>query len=183
MTIFANAVYIKGCKMLEPKKDNGEVYLFVARGFHGLIPGLWLRRVKIGKTNRVERRANELNSDQAPTEIELIRVIECKSMSTAEKEIHRLFAPQRVNMRAITVRGQLVRKAYKSEWFDVPVWSLWKVHAAYDARSKNVEFKTFQSVAVTIASILVLGIGAFYIGDRVIGIGKTPVHQIHRGIK
>lgn len=99
------------------KRDEGEgfVYLVRARGFHGILSPL-LKREKIGLTNNPERRLRELNSEQAPCEIEGIRYIQVDNNAKVEAELHKRFARNRVH----------------GEWFDFMIWERPIVHFAFD---------------------------------------------------
>ena len=50
----------------QPKNDHepGFIYLMEAEGYHGFIPGAWLRRCKIGLSRNPEARLDKFHRNQ-----------------------------------------------------------------------------------------------------------------------
>lgn len=125
----------------ELTNKEGFIYLLKAQNFHGFIPGAWLKRVKMGKTIKMHRRVAELNSQQAPTEITVLRHISVFNMSEAEKAIHKRFYQHRIKRKVIELDNVTVKTSRLTEWFDIPIWQFWLVHLTYDKYSAKRESK------------------------------------------
>ncbi|MBW4597649.1 MAG: GIY-YIG nuclease family protein [Brasilonema angustatum HA4187-MV1] len=93
----------------QQRNDNvpGWVYLLEAEGYHGYIPGVYLRRCKIGLTRSVENRLDTLHSSQPPCDYKVVRAIYVDNMALVEDSLHRQFKHRNV---------KLVKSR---EWFDL----------------------------------------------------------------
>jgi len=96
------------------RDDNvpGYIYLFKAKGFHGIVPGVVLGRYKIGLSRDVERRLDILHSNQPPTDLLEVKVIAVDDMAEVEQELHRVFKSSKVNL----VKSR--------EYFDLMPWQV-----------------------------------------------------------
>lgn len=77
---------------------QGFVYLLKAKGMHGIFPGCYLSRVKIGLSRNVERRLETLHSNQPPTDLEVIKIIAVENMVEVENYLHQVFKNQNVKL-------------------------------------------------------------------------------------
>ena len=59
----------------------GWVYLLEAEGYHRIIPGVYLRRMKIGLTRSVENRLDTLHSSQPPCNYKVVKAIYVSDMA------------------------------------------------------------------------------------------------------
>lgn len=93
----------------QQRDDNvpGTVYLLKAKRFHGIIPGCYLTRVKIGLTRNLEARLDKLHSAQPCTDLEEIHSVEVEKMADVEGMLHEIFENYNVNL----IKSQ--------EWFDL----------------------------------------------------------------
>lgn len=93
----------------QQRDDNvpGIVYLLKAKHFHGIIPGCYLTRVKIGLTRNLEARLDTLHSAQPCTDLEEIHSVEVEKMADVEGMLHEVFENYNVNL----IKSQ--------EWFDL----------------------------------------------------------------
>ena len=85
----------------------GWIYLLEAEGFHGYLPGVYLRRCKIGLTRSVESRLDSLHSSQPCCDYRIVRAIYVQDMATVESLLHKRF--KHCNVKLIKSR----------EWFDI----------------------------------------------------------------
>lgn len=93
----------------QQRNDNvpGWVYLLEAEGYHGYIPGVYLRRCKIGLTRSVENRLDTLHSSQPPCNYKVVRAIYVEDMASVEDSLHRQFKHRNVKLKK------------SREWFDI----------------------------------------------------------------
>jgi len=101
-------------KQFTPRNDNvpGYVYLMEAIGYHGVIPGVWLKRCKIGLSRNPELRRQNFVDNQFPCDVRIIKTIYVSDMATIEKQLHRKFDNRNVELEK------------SSEWFDLYPWQL-----------------------------------------------------------
>ena len=90
----------------------GYVYAIVALGYGGLVPGLWLKRVKIGVSNNPDRRVNEFVAGQPPCDFWILHTVYVSDMATVESELHQTFAHRNVKLER------------SKEWFSLTPWEL-----------------------------------------------------------
>ncbi len=60
----------------------GYIYLLKAEGFHGVIPGYVMSRVKIGLTRNLQNRIDQLEEGQAPCNYKVIRSIYVEALTS-----------------------------------------------------------------------------------------------------
>ena len=75
------------------RDDNqpGFIYLILAEGYHGWIPGCVLKRVKIGLSRNPEARLETFHSNQPPCNLRILRTIYVEDMATVEAKLHQIF--------------------------------------------------------------------------------------------
>ncbi|MCP6761212.1 MAG: GIY-YIG nuclease family protein [Fischerella sp. CENA71] len=133
----------------------GYIYLMEALGYHGLIPGCFLRRCKIGLSRNPQLRLQKFHDNQPPCDIKILKTIYVKDMEAVETELHRQFNRCRV-------------KLIKSrEWFDLTPWQFAMVHWAMsrcDSRSNNGNLLV--SVKLILACLLVLAGAGVMLGQQ-----------------
>ncbi|MBW4636029.1 MAG: GIY-YIG nuclease family protein [Iphinoe sp. HA4291-MV1] len=124
----------------------GYIYLLEAQGYHGIIPGCVLRRVKIGLSRDVERRLDTLHSNQPCCDYKIIRVIYVENMECIEQVLHRKF--KHCNIKLIKSR----------EWHDLLPWQyahvLW-MFSRYDSKRNH----SLSPRLITGGLVALLGVG------------------------
>ncbi len=97
-----------------------------ALGYHGLIPGCFLRRCKIGLSRNPQMRLQNFHDNQPPCDIKILKTVYVEDMESVEIELHRQF------------KGCQVKLIKSREWFDLTPWHFAMVNWAmsrYDTRS------------------------------------------------
>lgn len=106
----------------------GWIYLLEAEGFHGVLPGAYLKRCKIGLTRSVENRLDTLHSSQPCCNYKVIRAIYVHDMASVEDALHAQF--KHCNVKLIKSR----------EWHDLLPWQyaqvLWMFNR-YDSKHNH----------------------------------------------
>lgn len=106
---------------------SGWIYLIEAEGFHGVIPGAFLRRCKIGLTRSVENRLDTLHSSQPPCNYK-IKAIYVADMAAIEDALHSQFKHRNVKLKK------------SREWHDLYphqyVMVLW-MFSSYDSKRNH----------------------------------------------
>ena len=99
----------------QPRNDHepGSIYLLLAEGYHGIIPGLLLKRCKIGLSRNVDNRLDQFHSNQPPCNISVLMTIYVKDMALVEGKLHRQYKRSNVKLKK------------SKEWFDLWVWQIW----------------------------------------------------------
>ena len=133
------------------RNDNvpGFVYLMEAEGYHGVLPGCFLRRCKIGLSRNPQKRLDDFHSNQPPCNVKIIRTIFVEDMATVEREVHEQFKHCSVTLHR------------SREWFDLNPLQFWKVQQEFN-RYEKPRF----SLAVNLPSRLLVActIGLFGAG-------------------
>ena len=108
------------------RNDNvqGWVYLMEAEGYHGLIPGCFLRRCKIGLSRNPQKRLDDFHTNQPPCNVKIIRTIFVEDMATVEGELHEQFKHCSVTLHR------------SREWFDFHPGQFWQVQQAFNRYEK-----------------------------------------------
>jgi hypothetical protein len=83
-----------------------------ALGYHGLIPGCYLSRMKIGLSRNPETRLDQLHSNQPPCNLEIVHTIDVDDMAEVEKELHQVF------------KNSNVKLVKSREYFDLMPWQV-----------------------------------------------------------
>ena len=124
-------------------RSEGYVYFLKADGFHGALSAIY-GRYKIGLSNNPERRLVELNGQQAPCKILMLRAIQVSDMHTVEGELHKKFDANRKH----------------GEWFDFWFWEKPVVNFAYDRYQHNFKVNKLARSR----NLKPLGYGALFVG-------------------
>ena len=95
-----------------------------AEGYHGLIPGCFLRRVKIGLSRNPQKRLDDFHSNQPPCNVRIVRTIFVEDMATVEGELHEQFKHCSVTLHR------------SREWFDFNPLQFWQVQQAFNHYEK-----------------------------------------------
>jgi|GEM_PF-3331891 len=96
------------------RDDNvpGYLYLIEAIAFHGIFPGCFMSRYKIGLTRDIERRIDEFHSSQPPCDYRIIATAYVEHMLDEEQRLHRIF------------RSSNVKLKKSREYFDLMPWQV-----------------------------------------------------------
>lgn len=142
----------------------GWVYLLEAEGYHGIVPGAYLRRCKIGLTRSVENRLDTLHGSQPPCNYKLVKAIYVQDMAAVEDALHAQFKHR--NVKLIKSR----------EWFDIYPWQyahvLWMFNRYDSKRNFSISPKV---VAGGLVALLGVGLLIGYsIRERVSEIVPAP---------
>ncbi|MHC5854911.1 GIY-YIG nuclease family protein [Nostoc sp.] len=86
--------------------EPGYIYLMEAERYHGLIPGAWLRRCKIGLSRDPEARLDRFHRNQPPCDVRILKTIYVEDMAEIESHLHEKFSDCNVDL----IKSQ--------EWFD-----------------------------------------------------------------
>ncbi|WP_375514652.1 GIY-YIG nuclease family protein [uncultured Nostoc sp.] len=92
----------------QPRNDHepGYIYLMEAENYHGLIPGAWLRRCKIGLSRDPQARLDRFHRNQPPCNVKILKTIYVEDMAEIENQLHEKFSHCNVDL----IKSQ--------EWFD-----------------------------------------------------------------
>ena len=112
----------------QPKNDHepGFIYLMEAEGYHGLVPGAWLRRCKIGLSRNPEARLENFHRNQPPCNVKILKTIYVEDMAEVESELHQQFSQCNVEL----IKSQ--------EWFDFNAVQFLMVNWEFEKRSLHV---------------------------------------------
>lgn len=93
----------------QPRNDHepGYIYLMEAENYHGVIPGAWLRRCKIGLSRNPEARLDRFHRNQPPCDVRILKTIYVEDMADVESQLHEKFSHCNVEL----IKSQ--------EWFDL----------------------------------------------------------------
>ena len=88
----------------QPRNDNcpGYVYLLIAQGYHGIIPGLLLKRCKIGLSRNPDLRVKQIASfegSQPPCDIAILETVYVQDMKLVEGKLHKRFKSSSVKLK------------------------------------------------------------------------------------
>lgn len=136
----------------QQRDDNvpGTVYLLKAKGFHGIFPGLYLSRVKIGLTRNLEARLDTLHSAQPCTDLEVVHSVYVEDMESVETSLHKTF--KKSNVKLIKSR----------EWFNLnPIQVQYCIWLMERAKMNNRQKTSYPISTKTIAGglLVLLGVG------------------------
>jgi T5orf172 domain len=134
----------------QARNDNvtGYIYLMEAEGFHGLIPGCYLRRCKIGLSRNPQMRLDTFHSNQPPCNIKMLRTIYVENMELVESELHRKLKHCNV-------------KLFKSrEWFDLSPVDFIRVNWAFSKyETHQISLSELPVKAILVASLMIISTG------------------------
>ena len=131
--------------------EPGFIYLIEAEGVHGIIPGKFIRRCKIGLSRDPELRRMNFVEAQFPVNVEIITTIYVEDMAEVEKELHQIF--QKYNVKLEKSR----------EWFDLNPWQF--IKCLYEFRQREAIVFSISDIPIKAVAI---GLVAF-IGFTAIG--------------
>ena len=134
----------------QPKNDHepGFIYLMSAEGYHGLIPGAWLRRCKIGLSRNPEARLDNFHRNQPPCNVKILKTIYVGDMAEVEGELHQKFSRCNVDL----IKSQ--------EWFDFNPAQFLIVNWEFEKRSLHVFSLSDLPIKLIIFSMIgLLGVG------------------------
>jgi hypothetical protein len=122
--------------------EPGYIYLMEAVGYHGILPGCYLRRCKIGLSRNPQLRLQNFHENQPPCDIKLIKTVYVEDMADIERKLHQRFKKRNV-------------KLLKSkEWFDLSPIDFWLLNAELNNYQKSTKF-SFYPFSILIIGILV----------------------------
>ncbi|MFN6570638.1 GIY-YIG nuclease family protein [Dendronalium sp. ChiSLP03b] len=129
----------------------GYCYLIEAVGFHGLIPGCYVRRCKIGLTQDINRRLAKLSLNQPPCNYRVILLIQVEDMAEVENLLHNRFNHCRVKLEK------------SREYFDLnPIdytYCLWLFRRMSGVSMwKYINFRNVVATALMVAGIATLAV-------------------------
>ena len=133
------------------RNDNvpGWVYLIQAEGYHGIVPGVYLKRCKIGLTRSVENRLATLHSSQPPCDYKVIKAIYVEDMATVESALHAQFKHCNIKLEK------------SREWFDLNPWQyamvLW-AFTRYDSHRVTIVDMPKRAIAGSIIALIGVGV-------------------------
>lgn len=123
----------------------GYIYLIEAKDFHGIFPGCYLKRCKIGLTRDIERRLSDFASNQPPCDIQLLKSIYVEDMDEVESQLHQQY--KSANVKLLKSR----------EWFDLYPWQVEVIKAQMSrlaAKSEpQINLKYLVATALIIAGV------------------------------
>lgn len=129
--------------------NPGYCYMIEAVGMHGLIPGVYLKRCKIGLTRDIDRRLAQLNLNQPPCDYKVVFLIQVNDMADVEILIHERFKHCQVKLEKSREYYDLnpINYAYCLWLFrrmsNVPMW-------------KYINFRQVAAAALMVAGIATL---------------------------
>ncbi|TFI54943.1 hypothetical protein BLD44_008065 [Mastigocladus laminosus UU774] len=142
----------------------------LAEGYHGLIPGCFLRRCKIGLSRNPQLRLQNFHDNQPPCNITILKTVYVDDMETVETELHRQF------------KGCQVKLIKSREWFDLYPWQFAMVHWAfnrYDSRSSSGKL----SVKLILACLFVLAGAGVMLGQHLNQQVQQPAVETQRHLE
>jgi hypothetical protein len=150
-----NKYFTSGNYQAKSDHEPGYIYLMEAEGYHGIIPGCYLRRCKIGLSRNPQLRLQNFHSNQPPCNIKILTTIYVEDMAEIEGQLHQQF------------KNSQVKDLIKSrEWFDLNPVDLALVHWAFSRYSVRVDADRI-STAGLIAACLVALVGVGTIGSMI----------------
>jgi hypothetical protein len=132
------------------RNDNqpGFIYLILAEGYHGWIPGCVLKRVKIGLSKNPEARLETFHSNQPPCNLRILRTIYVEDMATVEAKLHQVFKNSNVKLKK------------SREFFDLMPWQMAQVHWLMSQHEVKVwSYADIPKRALVGGLIALLGVG------------------------
>ncbi|WP_242054667.1 GIY-YIG nuclease family protein [Nostoc sp. FACHB-190] len=131
----------------QPRNDHepGYIYLMEAEGYHGLIPGFYLRRCKIGLSRNPQLRLENFHANQPPCNIKILTTVYVQDMAEVETQLHNQF-------KHCQVKG-LVKSR---EWFDFNPLQMAMVR--YAIAKYDIHVFTFDELPVQLILLCLLGL-------------------------
>ncbi|WP_298913501.1 GIY-YIG nuclease family protein [uncultured Nostoc sp.] len=134
----------------QSKNDHepGFIYLMEAEGYHGLIPGVWLRRCKIGLSRNPSARLDAFHRNQPPCNVKILKTIYVEDMADVESKLHQQFKQCNIEL----IRSQ--------EWFDFNPVQFMMVNWEFEKRSLYVFSLSELPIKLIIFSMIgLVGVG------------------------
>jgi len=132
----------------ERNSEPGYIYLILAEGYHGWLPGCVLKRVKIGLSRNPEARLETFHSNQPPCDLRILRTIYVENMAEIEAEFHQVFKNSNVKLKK------------SREFFDLMPWQMAQVHWLMSQYETKVwSYADIPKRAVVGGLIALLGVG------------------------
>lgn len=76
--------------------EPGYIYLMEAEGYHGLIPGCYLRRCKIGLSRNPQLRLENFHANQPRCNMKILKTVYVQDMPEVEAQLHQKFPKSQV---------------------------------------------------------------------------------------
>ena len=134
----------------QERDDNqpGFIYLILAEGYHGWLPGCVLKRVKIGLSRDPEARLETFHSNQPPCNLRILRTIYVEDMAEVEGKLHQIFKNSNVKLKK------------SREFFDLMPWQMVQVHWLMTQHETKVwSYADIPKRALAGGLIALLGVG------------------------
>lgn len=159
--------------------EPGYCYLIEAVGFHGWLPGCYLRRVKIGLTRSISRRLEGLALNQPPCDYKVVALVEVDDMLAVENFLHTKFKHCQVKLEK------------SREYFDLnPIdyaYCLWLFRRmSHVPMWKYINFQQLIARTLIVAGLVVLAVPMIQrqfqpqVESRVKPTPQTRIKQINR---
>ncbi|MBD2598600.1 GIY-YIG nuclease family protein [Nostoc spongiaeforme FACHB-130] len=116
-----------------------------AEGYHGLIPGFYLRRCKIGLSRNPQLRLENFHANQPPCNIKILTTVYVQDMAEVETQLHNQFKHCQVK--------SLVKSR---EWFDFNPLQMAMVR--YAIAKYDIHVFTFDELPVQLILLCLLGL-------------------------
>jgi hypothetical protein len=130
--------------------EPGFIYLILAEGYHGWIPGCVLKRVKIGLSRNPEVRLDTFHSNQPPCNLRILRTIYVENMAEVEAKLHQVFKNSNVKLKK------------SREFFDLLPWQMAYLHWLMSQHEVKVwTFADIPKRALAGGLVALLGVGLF----------------------
>lgn len=131
-------------KIYQTRNDHepGWIYLIEAIGFHGIIPGCYLKRCKIGLSRNPQARLDAFHDNQPPCDLRIVRTIYVNDMEVVETQLHKQF------------RSCNVKLKKSREWFDLNPWQFWLVQRSLDRYEKKLNPSRIPATALIVAGLI-----------------------------
>jgi Meiotically up-regulated gene 113 len=119
-----------------------------AEHFHGIIPGCYLRRCKIGLSRNPQMRLDTFHSNQPPCNIKILRTIYVEDMELVESELHQQF--KHCNVKLLKSR----------EWFDLSPIDFIRVNWAFSKyETHQISLSEIPVKAVLAVTLIIISAG------------------------
>ena len=139
-----------------------------AEGYHGLIPGCYLRRCKIGLSRNPQLRLENFHANQPPCNIKILKTVYVQDMAEVEAQLHKQFN-----------KNQIKNLAKSREWFDLTPVELIRVNLAF--AKHDIHVFTFDELPIKLILFCFLGLlGVGLIGGRITSQVGTPPQAIDK---
>ncbi|MBD2441005.1 GIY-YIG nuclease family protein [Nostoc sp. FACHB-110] len=116
-----------------------------AEGYHGLIPGCYLRRCKIGLSRNPQLRLENFHSNQPPCNIKILTTVYVQDMAEVETQLHQQFK-----------KCQVKGLAKSREWFDFNPLQMPMVR--YAIAKHDIHIFTFSELPFKLILLCLLGL-------------------------